>query len=149
MVPVEGVRPRDVPDSWNAKRSGDRVHRAIDIAAKKGTPVVSTDDGTIFKLRDNASGGRTLYVTEPGGRFIYYYAHLDRYREGLREGDRVRKGEVIAYVGTTGNAPKNHPHLHFQLLRLEDAKRWWAGASIDARPLFAEEGKAVKARPAS
>ena len=145
MVPVEGVTPSRVPDTFGAKR-GHRVHRASDIHAPRGTNVVAADGGTIHKLRENAAGGLTIYLIEPGQRFIYYYAHLDRFRRGLREGDQVKRGEILGTVGTTGNAPKDVPHLHFQVMRLENHRRWWDGTPVDARPLFVETGKARRAR---
>ena len=139
MVPVHGVAPEDVPDTFDAKR-GSRRHQALDILAPRGTPVLSVVDGRILKLRQNASGGLTIYVVEPSDRFVFYYAHLGSYRKRLREGEAVRKGDVIGYVGTTGNAPKHVPHLHFQLMRLHNVSRWWDGLAIDPRPLFVEPG---------
>ena len=139
MVPVEGVAPRDVPDTFHARR-GARRHGALDILAPRGTPVLATDSGRILKIRENSAGGLTIYAVEPSERFVFYYAHLDRYAKGLREGAAVRQGDVIGYVGTTGNAPRNVPHLHFQLMRLRDVSRWWDGTPIDPRPLLVVRG---------
>lgn len=141
MVPVAGVRVGDVPDTYRAKRSGGRLHNATDILAARGTPVVSADSGHVVKLSKNASGGTTIYATDPGGRFIFYYAHLDRYHPDLVEGMKLAKGQVIGYVGTTGNAPANTPHLHFQAMRARDVRRWWEGVPVDVRPYLSENGE--------
>lgn len=140
MVPVDGFAVKKVPDSFRAKR-GPRIHNAIDFMAPKGTPVLSADDGRIFRLAKNDAGGTTIYATDPRERMIYYYAHLDGYRRGLEEGDKVRKGEVIGYVGHTGNARKDAPHLHFQIMRLDDTRRWWAGTPIDPKPVLQLNGE--------
>jgi murein DD-endopeptidase MepM/ murein hydrolase activator NlpD len=141
MVPVVGVRASDVPDSYHARRGGNRQHNATDILAARGTPVVSTDDGRIIKLARNTAGGTTIYATDTHERFIYYYAHLDRYQDGVTEGMQLKKGQVIGYVGTTGNAPANTPHLHFQAMRTGDVRRWWEGEPLDVRPYLVEEGQ--------
>ncbi len=141
MVPVVGVIPTRVPDSFHEKRDGGaRIHQAIDILAPRGTPVVAATDGQIMRLRVNALGGITIYAVDAERRFVYYYAHLDRYREGLVEGQAVSQGQVIGYVGTTGNAPANVPHLHFQVMRMRADGRWWDGAPVDARPYLARAG---------
>jgi len=139
MVPVDGFIVTKVPDSFRAKRGG-RIHNAIDFMAPKGTPVLAADDGEIFRLTSNEAGGITIYATDSRSRMIYYYAHLDRYRRGLDEGDRVRKGDVIGYVGHSGNANRNAPHLHFQIMRLDDIRRWWAGTPIDPKPVLTLDG---------
>jgi murein DD-endopeptidase MepM/ murein hydrolase activator NlpD len=131
VVPVEGVAPNQLVRSYDDERSGSRVHEAIDILAPKGTPVKAVEDGTVARLFNSKAGGITVYQFDPTERFCYYYAHLDRYADNLKEGDRVRKGQVIGYVGVTGNAPKDTPHLHFAVFRLTDAKRWWEGTPID------------------
>ena len=141
MVPVVGVRVRDVPDTYQARRSGNRQHNATDIMAPRGTAVVAADDGRVIKLVRNAAGGTTIYAADPHERFIYYYAHLDRYQDGLAEGTRLAKGQVIGYVGTTGNAPANFPHLHFQAMRARDVRRWWEGEPLDVRPYLVEDGQ--------
>ncbi len=141
MVPVVGVRVRDVPDTYGARRSGNRQHNATDILASRGTAVVSTDAGRIIKLARNTAGGITIYAADPHERFIYYYAHLDRYAEGIADGMTLAKGQLIGYVGTTGNAPANTPHLHFQAMRTRDVKRWWEGEPLDVRPYLVEDGQ--------
>lgn len=139
MVPVDGVSPEEVRDTYHAKR-GARLHRALDILAARRTPVLATDDGRIFKLRRNSLGGITLYLVDTEERFLYYYAHLQSYREGIREGMRVEKGDVIGYVGTSGNAPRNTPHLHFQMSRLDKLERWGGATPMNPHPFFALEG---------
>lgn len=136
IVPVPGVAIADIPDSFDAGRSGGRAHHAVDIMAPRGTPVLAADDGRVLKLRHNSLGGTTIYAVDPEGRFIYYYAHLDRYRAGLREGEALAKGDTIGYVGTTGNAPKNQPHLHFQVSLMPPDHKWWTGRPVDPLPLF-------------
>jgi peptidoglycan LD-endopeptidase LytH len=141
MVPVVGVRARDVPDTYQARRGATRQHNATDIMAPRGTPVVAADDGRVIKLARNAAGGTTIYATDPHERFIYYYAHLDRYQDGVVEGMKLEKGQVIGYVGTTGNAPATVPHLHFQAMRARDVRRWWEGEPLDIRPYLVEDGQ--------
>ena len=141
MVPVSGVRAGDVPDTYRARRAGNRQHNATDIMAPRGTPVVAADDGRIIKLVRNTAGGITIYATDPHERFIYYYAHLERYHDDIGEGMRLAKGQVIGYVGTTGNAPANIPHLHFQAMRARDVRRWWEGEPLDVRPYLVEDGQ--------
>jgi murein DD-endopeptidase MepM/ murein hydrolase activator NlpD len=111
--------------------AGGRPHEAVDMLAPRNTPVRAVEDGAIAKLFTSKAGGTTIYQFDPTEQYCYYYAHLERYAEGLREGDAVRKGEVIGYVGTTGNAPKNTPHLHFAVFKLTAAKHWWEGTPID------------------
>jgi murein DD-endopeptidase MepM/ murein hydrolase activator NlpD len=134
-VPVEGVRVADLRDTFADGRPGHR-HEAIDIAAPRGTPVLAADDGTVVKLFTSAPGGLTIYQFDPDQRYAYYYAHLDRYADGVGEGRRVRRGDVIGYVGTTGNAPPNSPHLHFAVFRLGAEKRWWQGEAVDPFEAF-------------
>jgi murein DD-endopeptidase MepM/ murein hydrolase activator NlpD len=131
VIPVEGISAGELVRSYEDERSGSRLHKAIDILAPTGTPVKAVEDGTIARLFYSKAGGITIYQFDPSERFCYYYAHLDRYAEGIKEGDRVRKGQVVGYVGVSGNAPKNTPHLHFAVFRLTDAKRWWEGTPID------------------
>jgi peptidoglycan LD-endopeptidase LytH len=130
-VPVAGVKPSDLTRQFDEHRSGGRSHRAIDILAPRGTPVLAANDGHIERLLRNRLGGNTIYQRDPAKGFVYYYAHLQRYRAGLSEGDDVRRGEVIGYVGTTGNAPPATPHLHFAIHRVGPDERWWQGEPID------------------
>jgi len=129
-IPVEGIRAADLRDTFADGRPGHR-HEAIDIAAARGTPVRAADDGTVAKLFTSVPGGLTVYQFDPDERFAYYYAHLDRYAEGLREGMRLRRGDLIGYVGTSGNAPADAPHLHFAVFRLGPEKHWWKGEAVD------------------
>ena len=140
MVPVAGVAPERVPDTFTARR-GTRIHSALDIMAPRGTPVLSADAGKVFKVRSNNLGGRTVYALDAQERFVYYYAHLDRYADGLAEGQALQPGDVIGYVGTTGNAPPNAPHLHFQLLLYRGNGRWWDGDPLNPRPFLARAGR--------
>jgi peptidoglycan LD-endopeptidase LytH len=131
LVPVQGVRPEQLRDTFEARRGAGRKHRAIDIMAPWGTPVLAADDGRLEKISSNRAGGLALYQVDPSGRFVYYYAHLTGYAEGLREGQEVKRGDVIAYVGATGNAPEGAPHLHFQVMVLAEGKRWWGGEAVN------------------
>ncbi len=141
MVPVHGVARRKVRDTFIAPRSGGRAHLALDILAKKGTRVLAVDDGFILRISENALGGRAIYTTDPDRRFVFYYAHLDRWVYGLKEGQRVHRGMLLGTVGTTGNAPKDAPHLHFQLMRMASGRQWWAGEPINPIPYLRKKGK--------
>ncbi len=138
MLPVEGVRPADLSDSFDSPRSHGRRHEAIDILAPRNTPVVAAVDGEIRKLTVSAGGGLTIYQFDESASHVYYYAHLQRYREGLREHDVVHRGEIIGYVGTSGNATPDAPHLHFAIRQLPPSKEWWKGTPIDPYPLLVE-----------
>ena len=140
MVPVQGVRPRDLRDTYNAPRSGARAHRALDIMAKKGTRVVAADDGYILRIVRNDLGGKTLYLTDEHRRFVYYYAHLDEWKYGLEEGQRVRRGQLIGSVGTSGNAPSDAPHLHFQVMRMGPGRQYWNGVPVNPIPYLRHTG---------
>lgn len=135
VLPVEGAKRSDLNDTF-AEARGKRRHEAIDILAPRGTPVLAAVDGSIAKLFTSAQGGLTVYEFDGNSVYCYYYAHLDRYAEGLKEGQRVRRGERIGYVGTTGDAPPNTPHLHFAVTRLGPDKRWWEGISINPYPML-------------
>jgi peptidoglycan LD-endopeptidase LytH len=133
--PVAGALPGDLRDSFDEAR-GRRVHEAIDILASRGTPVRAVEDGTIAKLYQGGAGGLSVYQFDPVERYCYYYAHLQRYAPGLREGQQVRRSEVIGFVGTTGNAPENTPHLHFAIFLLDESKQWWRGTPINPMPVL-------------
>jgi peptidoglycan LD-endopeptidase LytH len=130
-VPVEGIDRAKLVQSFQDPRSGARTHEAIDILAPRNTPVLAVEDGTIARLFMSRAGGITLYQYDPDQKYVYYYAHLERYADGLAEGDRIRRGQVIGYVGTSGNAPPNTPHLHFAIFETTEPKRWWEGRAID------------------
>lgn len=130
-IPVKGVEPEQLVRSFEDQRSGMRSHEAIDIPAPRNTPVRAVEGGKIARLFDSKAGGHTIYQFDPTEQFCYYYAHLERYADGLHEGDTVEKGQVIGYVGTSGNAPPNTPHLHFAIFKLTPEKHWWEGTPID------------------
>lgn len=130
-MPVLGASRDALRTSFDEARSGSRTHEAIDILAPLGTPVVAVEDGIIAKLFLSDAGGITVYLFDPTGRYAYYYAHLDRYAGGLADGMPIKRGQVLGYVGVTGNAPKSTPHLHFAIFKLTDAKHWWQGTPID------------------
>jgi murein DD-endopeptidase MepM/ murein hydrolase activator NlpD len=136
LIPVAGVRPSELRDTFKESRSEGRAHDAIDIPAPRGTPVLAVASGRIVKLFQSVPGGTTIYQLAPDNRTIYYYAHLDRYADGLAEGRVVRRGEVIAYVGDTGNAGAGNYHLHFSILIVSDPKRYWDGVNINPYPLL-------------
>ena len=136
LIPVEGVRPEQLRDTFQDSRSEGRVHDAIDIPAPRGTPVLAAADGRIVKLFASVPGGTTIYQLAPDNKTIYYYAHLDRYSDGLKEGHFARRGEVIAYVGDTGNSGAGNYHLHFSILIVSDPKRYWDGTNINPYPLL-------------
>lgn len=132
LLPVEGIAASDLRDTFADGRDGDqRGHEAIDILAPRGTPVLAVDDGRIVKLFLSQPGGITIYQFDPSGTLAYYYAHLDRYAPGLAEGQMVRRGSVIGYVGSTGNASPDAPHLHFAIFRLGPEKQWWKGDPVN------------------
>jgi len=139
LIPVVGVTQQQLRDTFDEKR-GDNAHEAIDIHAPRGTPVVATDDGRVVKLFHSVPGGLTIYQADRANEFVYYYAHLDAYADGLREGNAVKRGDVIGYVGSTGNASPKAPHLHFAMLLLPPGKEWWKGTAINPFPLFTSSG---------
>ena len=140
MVPVEGVAPSGVSDSFNDPRSDGRTHRANDILVPMGTRVVAAESGTIMRLSHNALGGTTIYMTDDTGRFIFYYAHLEKYAAGLAPQEHVLQGDLLGYVGMTGNAPV--PHLHFQAMRRDTGRRdYWNSPAIDVKSLFTLTGR--------
>ncbi len=136
-MPVAGVDPRSVRGSFSEARGTARAHEAVDIPAPRGTPVLAVADGIVRKLFTSVRGGLTLYEFDLEERYCYYYAHLDGYAPSLREGQSLRKGELIGYVGSTGNAGKDSPHLHFAVTRLGPEKQWWGGVAVDPYPLLA------------
>lgn len=141
IVPVAGV-PRDaLADSWGDPRGGgDRAHQGLDIPAPRGTPVRAAASGWIEKLFDSVAGGRTIYVRSADGATVYYYAHLDARRPGLRERQPVRAGEMLGTVGSSGNAGPEQPHLHFEVKRMAPGERWHQGRAVNPFPLLAGGG---------
>ena len=136
IVPVAGVRPDQLIDTFSDTRSEGRTHNAIDIMAPAETPVLAAADGQIQKLWQSDLGGITIYQVDADQKMIFYYAHLARYADGLTEGKQVRQGETIAYVGDTGNAGTGNYHLHFSIAIVSDPKRYWEGTSINPYPLL-------------
>jgi murein DD-endopeptidase MepM/ murein hydrolase activator NlpD len=136
-IPVIGVGADQLQDTFDDARSAGRRHDAIDIMAPEGTPVIAAADGTIEKLFNSARGGITIYERSPDGNWVYYYAHLSAYAPGLTEGQQVKRGQVIARVGHTGDASAAGPHLHFAINRMAAGERWWNGTAINPYPLLA------------
>lgn len=136
LIPVVGVRPDQLMDTFADARSDGRVHDAIDIPAAAGTPVVATADGRVLKLFQSERGGTTIYQLSHDEKLVFYYAHLQRYADGLAEGTYVKRGDVIAYVGDTGNAGAGNYHLHFSIAVVNDPKRYWHGTNINPFPLL-------------
>lgn len=145
MVPVVGVEPSRVPDTFNAPRASGRIHAATDILAPRGTPVLAATQGQVLRIRQNPAGGIVAYLVDDDRRYVYYYAHLDHYADQLTEGLRVQQGFIIGYVGTSGNAPPDTPHLHFQVMRLREGQRdWWNGTPVDVRPFMRKRGEVAR-----
>jgi len=138
-IPVAGVKADQLTDTYTQARAGGaRRHDAIDIMAGEGTPVVAAADGTLEKLfYSDGGGGITAYVRSPDGRWSYYYAHLQGYAPGLKEGQQIKRGQAIGRVGHTGNASTEGPHLHFAINRMQQGERWWQGSAINPYPLLA------------
>ena len=136
IVPVAGVRPDQLLDTFDDARSEGRVHDAIDIPAAAETPVLAATDGKILKLFQSERGGTTIYQLSADQQLVFYYAHLSRYADGLVEGAAVKQGQVIAYVGDTGNAGPGNYHLHFSIATISDPKRYWEGTNINPYPLL-------------
>ena len=136
LLPVAGVTTAHLQDTFDEGRDAGRSHRALDILAPRGTPILSADSGRILRISVNALGGNTIYATDPLGRIVYYYAHLDAYQTGLVQGALVARGDTLGFVGTTGNAPKDTPHLHFQVMRMPRDGKYWDGEPINPYPLL-------------
>lgn len=138
VIPVQGVTARQIVDTWGQSRAGGaRAHTGTDIMAAGGTPVVAAAAGTVEKLFDSGAGGHTLYVRSRDGRWSYYYAHLAAYAADIREGQAVRAGQHLGFVGDTGNAGAGNYHLHFGMTRMAPGERWYAGTPINPYPLLA------------
>ena len=135
-LPIDGADVAQLKGMFARTRDGSPPHEAVDIVAPRDTPIHAVDDGTIAKLFTSQAGGLTIYQFDPDQRFSYYYAHLEHYAPGLVEGQRVMRGDVIAFVGTSGNAPPDTPHLHFAISELDAARQWWSGRPIDPYLVF-------------
>lgn len=134
LVPVEGIVPGKLSDTYNQPRGSERQHQALDIMAPKETKVLAVADGTLAKLFTSKPGGLTIYQFDPSEKYAFYYAHLDSYAPGMVEGKAVKRGELIGYVGSTGNADPAAPHLHFAIFELGPKKEWWKGKAINPYP---------------
>ena len=145
VIPVAGVAPEDLYDSFNDERSEGRYHDALDIPAPEGTPVLAATGGEILRFFQSELGGMTIYQ-RGDDRLIYYYAHLQGYAPGIQEGMRVEAGDVIAWVGNSGNAGPDNYHLHFAIWRPESENSYWDGIPINPYPLLAGEGPVVRRR---
>lgn len=141
LIPVVGIPRSKLRDNFDEMRGSKRRHDALDIMAPRGTRVVAVEDGRVAKLFTSAAGGLTVYQFDPQDQFAYYYAHLDRYAEGLAEGTILKRGDLVGYVGSTGNAPASAPHLHFTIFRLGPDKRWWKGAAVNPYPYLKSEAR--------
>jgi peptidoglycan LD-endopeptidase LytH len=140
-IPVAGIKPEALADTYTQSRSGGRVHNAIDIMAPHGTPVVSAAPGVVEKLfYSQGGGGITVYVRSPDQKWIFYYAHLDAYAPGLKEGQAVKQGDILGTVGSTGNASPSGPHLHFAIHSMAAGEDWHEGSPINPYPLLAGNG---------
>jgi murein DD-endopeptidase MepM/ murein hydrolase activator NlpD len=139
-LPIDGEDIESFKGGFAETRGGTRPHEAVDMLAPRNTPVHAVENGTIAKLFTSKAGGLTIYQFDPGGHLCYYYAHLQRYADGVKEGQAVAQGDVIGYVGTSGNAPPNTPHLHFAVFELNADKHWWQGKAIDPYRVFKDRG---------
>ena len=136
IIPVVGVRPEQLTDTFASSRSEGRIHDAIDIVAPGGTPVVAACDGEIVKFFDSERGGITIYQLTPDKKFVLYYAHLQRRADGITEGMQVKQGTTIGFVGDTGNAGPGNTHLHFSIAAITDPKHFWTGSYLDPYPIL-------------
>ncbi len=135
IIPVQGVSAEELRDDFNEMRGGHR-HEAIDIMAPRGTPVLAVDEGNVAKLFLSKPGGLTVYQFDDTRTYCYYYAHLDKYAPNLKEGVLLRKGDVLGYVGSSGDASPAAPHLHFTIFKLGPEQHWWEGTPIDPYPFL-------------
>jgi murein DD-endopeptidase MepM/ murein hydrolase activator NlpD len=141
--PIDGLRPADIHDSFNEMHNG-HAHEAVDLMAPRGTPVRAVVNGSIRKLFQSKAGGTTIYEFDDAYERCYYYAHLDHYADGLHEEMRVKRGDVIAYVGSTGNADPRSPHLHFAITELGPRREWWNGRAINPYDEILDAVKSAK-----
>lgn len=140
LIPVAGIKPEQLIDSFSDARSEGRIHDAIDIPAPAGTPVLAAADGEIVKFFDSEKGGITIYQLSPDRKYVYYYAHLQRRADNIKVGDNVQRGKTIGFVGDTGNAGIGNFHLHFSVSAITDPKRYWEGVNINPYPLLKNAG---------
>ena len=136
LFPLKGMPVNSMKNTFRDARGSGRLHEGVDILAPRNTPVVAIEDGIIGRLWHSDFGGTTIYQMDPTNSYVYYYAHLEKYAPNLKEGMDVKKGQVIGYVGTSGNAPPKTPHLHFAIYRAAEPGRWWKGKPLDPYPIF-------------
>lgn len=144
IIPVEGIAPQALQDNYDQGR-GTGKHQAIDIMAPRGTKVFAVDDGKLVKLFRSVPGGITAYQFDAQGQLAYYYAHLDRYADGLKEGMQLKRGDLVGYVGSSGNASLDGPHLHFAVFLLGSERQWWKGEPVNPYPALRQAGGAAQA----
>jgi len=140
IIPVAGVAAKDLIDSFDDKRGSERHHNALDIMASRNTPVLAAVSGFVVKMHSSVPGGLTIYLSDPTSRFVMMYGHLDSFRPGLKDGDKVTQGEIIGFVGSTGNANPLAPHLHFQITRNDNMREWWKGTPLNPFLVFRPKG---------
>lgn len=139
LMPVAGIKPDQLQDTYSDSRSEGRTHDAIDIMAPAGTPVVAVADGDIVKFHDSEAGGITIYQISTDRRFFFYYAHLQSRAHGIAEGQFVKQGTILGYVGDTGNAGPGNTHLHFSINIVTDPTRFWDGINVNPYPILKGE----------
>lgn len=144
-IPVAGIEKASLVDTWGASRVG-HLHSAIDIMAPRGSLVVSATSGTVIKLFTSRAGGLTVYVADATKTWVYYYAHLDSYAPNLAVGNKVAQGDILGFVGTTGNASPDAPHLHFEIERLPPGGEWWRGEAVNPYPILMAHGRTFESR---
>ena len=137
-IPVEGIKLSQLSDNFDQPRGKERHHEALDIMAPKGSKVIAVADGKVVKLFNSKPGGLTVYQFDPSEKYSYYYAHLDRYADGVKEGTVLKRGDLVGYVGVTGNSNKDGPHLHFAVFELTPKKEWWKGTPVNPFPMMGE-----------
>jgi peptidoglycan LD-endopeptidase LytH len=136
LFPLQNQPRTAMKNTFRDPRGGGRLHEGVDILAPRNTPVLAIEDGKIARLWYSQFGGITIYQLDPTNSYVYYYAHLEKYAPNIKEGMAVKRGQVIGFVGTSGNAPPNTPHLHFAIYRASQQGRWWNGKPIDPYPIF-------------
>ena len=136
QIPVDGVSVEQLSDTFSQARGSERQHGALDIPAASGSRVWAVADGKVVKLFNSKPGGLTIYQFDPGEKYAYYYAHLQRYAAGIKEGQSIKRGQLIGYVGSSGNAELATPHLHFAIFELGPEKQWWKGTPVNPYPML-------------
>lgn len=139
-MPLASLDPRKLESTFAQPRNG-HAHEALDIMAQRGTPVLAVAEGNVEKLFASKQGGLTVYQFDNAQQWCYYYAHLDHYAPGLKEGVLLRKGDVLGFVGSTGDASPDAPHLHFAVFQLGPDKKWWQGSAVDPLPLLQPDSR--------